>query len=115
MKSFFENMVVRKKRTAPEATEAASNNSEKSVNQMSSGEYDAALRSNRSLRQQINASSAVRHVRSNLAALRSASRSPRSSTHLTNISNKHPLHFGSRLYSSQGVIATFVKTNPACF
>ena len=62
MKSVFENMVVRKRRTAPEATEAASNNSDKSVSQMSSGEYEATLRSNRSLRQQIDGSSAVRHV-----------------------------------------------------
>lgn len=61
MKSVFENMVVRKKRTAPEA-EAASTNSEKSVNQMSSAEYEATLRGNRSLRQQIDGSTAVRHV-----------------------------------------------------
>jgi hypothetical protein len=62
MRSVFENMVVRKKRTAPEAAETASTNSEKSVNQMSSGEYEATLRSNRSLRQQIDGHSTVRHV-----------------------------------------------------
>jgi predicted nucleic acid-binding Zn ribbon protein len=62
MKSVFENLAVRKKRTAPEATETVSHNSVQSVNQMSSGEYEAALRSNRSLRQQIDGSAAVRHV-----------------------------------------------------
>jgi len=62
MKSVFENLAVRKKRTAPEATENAPSNPGKSVNQMSSGEYEATLRSNRSLRQQIDGSSAVRHV-----------------------------------------------------
>jgi len=62
MKSVFENMVVRKKRTASDATETTSSNSKKSVDQMSSGEYEAALRSNRSLRQQIDRPSAVRHV-----------------------------------------------------
>lgn len=60
MKSVYENLVVRKKRTA-DATESASTNSDKSVSQMSSGEYEATLRSNRSLRQQIDGS-AVRHV-----------------------------------------------------
>jgi len=62
MKSVFENMVVRKKRTATEVADAASNNSEKSVNRMSSGEYESALRGNRSLRQQIDGNSTVRHV-----------------------------------------------------
>jgi hypothetical protein len=62
MKSDFENLAVRKKRTAPEATETASSNPENSVSQMSSGEYEATLRSNRSLREQIDGSSAGRHV-----------------------------------------------------
>ena len=62
MKSVFENLAIRKKRPAPGVTDAASSNLEQSVNQMSSGEYEATLRSNRSLRQQIDGHSTVRHV-----------------------------------------------------